>query len=426
MNRSLPLVAGAAGLLIAGVAGAAGKPLFVAGHGQADARNTRALEQLLANPSTRDIKLVNVDAGASDAAQIELIVGGRAITANRSRSERTAGGSDVWYGRVQHAGHAGYAPRETTADPLNDVVLVRRGNQITGNVRVDGQLYRIRPLPSGATAVVEVDENRMPADHPEDAYRAILEQAVRDRPNASPTAGKPCRKNCGGGGTPVEPGPTQTIRVMVVATNDAIAAYGGDMQALVELAVAESNQGYANSNVGINMVLANYSTTSYGTVGMSTDLSRFRGTSDGYMDAIHATRDGSAADVGVLVDNDASACGLASGIGSSASTAFAVAYWDCITGYYSFAHEIGHLQSARHDPATDGTNTPYAYGHGYRSPSNTWRTIMAYNCTGAGCPRLNYWSNPAVTYGGVPMGTYDKSHNQRVLVETKATIAGFR
>ena len=425
MIRSLPVLAGVAGLLLAGTATAAGKPLFVGGQSQADARNERVLERLLSNPSTRDIQLVTVDASASDGSQIELVLGGRRITADRMRSERTASGSQVWYGRARQPRTTGYAPRETAADPLNDVVLVRRGKQVTGTARVDGQLYRIRPLPSGATAVVQVDENAMPADHPEDAYRAIFDAAVRDRTGIG-AKGKPCRTNCGGGGTPVEPGPTQTIRVMVVATNDAIAAYGGDMQGLVELAVAESNQGYVNSNVGINMVLANYSTTTYATVGMSTDLSRFRGTSDGYMDAIHATRDSSAADVGVLVDNDASACGLASGIGSTAATAFAVAYWDCITGYYSFAHEIGHLQSARHDPATDPSTNPYPYGHGYRSPGNTWRTIMAYNCTGAGCPRINYWSNPAVTYGGVPMGTYDQSHNQRVLVETKATIAGFR
>jgi peptidyl-Asp metalloendopeptidase len=420
MTRSFPVVAGMAGLLLAGAATAAGKPLFTAGNSQADARNERVLERLLANPSTRDLKLVNVDATASDGAQIELLVGGRRITADRSRSERTTTGSDVWYGRVQHSRTTGYAPRETSADPLNDVVLVRRGNQITGTVRVDGQLYRIRPLPSGATAVIEVDENRLPADHPEDAYRAIFDAAVRDKVSAQ---GKPCRTNCGG---PIDPGPTQTIRVMVVATDDAIAAYGGDMQALVELAVAESNQGYLNSNIGINMVLANYSTTTYATAGMSTDLSRFRGTGDGYMDGIHAIRDSSAADVGMLVANDGSACGLASGIGSTAATAFATAYWDCITGYYSFAHEIGHLQSARHDPATDSSTSPYPYGHGYRAPDNAWRTIMAYNCTGAGCPRLNYWSNPSVTYGGVPMGTYDKSHNQRVLVQTKATVAGFR
>lgn len=426
MIRSLPVLAGAAGLLLCGAASAAGKPLFVAGKGQADARNDRVLERLLGNPSTRDIQLVDVDASASDSAEIELVLGGRRITADRTRAERTASGSDVWYGRARHSRNVGYAPRETSADPLNDVVLVRRGNQITGTVRVDGQLYRIRPLPSGATAVIAVDENGMPADHPEDAYRAIFEAAARDKAGMA-ARDKPCRTGCGGGGgTPVDPGVTQTIRVMVVATNDAIAAYGGDMQALVELAVAESNQGYANSNVGINMVLANYSTTTYATVGMSTDLSRFRGTSDGYMDTIHTTRNSTAADVGVLVDNDASACGLASGIGSTAATAFAVAYWDCITGYYSFAHEVGHLQSARHDPATDSSTSPYPYGHGYREPGNAWRTIMAYNCTGTGCPRINYWSNPAVTYGGVPMGTYDKSHNQRVLVETKATVASFR
>ncbi len=427
MNRSLPVVAGLAGLLLACSASAAGKPLFVGTNSAADARNERALEQLLSNPSTRDVRLVRADATASDSAEIELVLGGRVLTADRSRSERTSGGSHVWYGHVRETAKThGYAPRETNADPLNDVILVRRGNQITGTVRVAGQLFRIRPLPSGATAVVEVDENRMPADHPEDAYRALFEASVRDKAGNSP-AGKPCRVNCGGGGTPVDPGPTQTIRVMVVATDAAVAAYGGDMRALTELAVAESNQGYVNSNVGINLVLANYSTTNYVESGsFSTDLSRFRGTADGFMDGIHATRDTSTADVAMLVINNASSCGLASGIGSTASTAFANAHWDCITGYYSFGHEIGHLQSARHDPAADSTTTPYAYGHGYRAPDNSWRTIMAYNCTGAGCPRLNYWSNPAVTYGGVPMGTYDKSHNQRVLVETKATIAGFR
>ena len=73
-----------------------------------------------------------------------------------------------------------------------------------------------------------------------------------------------------------------------------------------------------------------------------------------------------AADVGVLLINNASACGLASGIGSTAATAFAAVYWDCATGYYSFAHEIGHLHAARHDPENDPTTTPYAYGHGYQ------------------------------------------------------------
>ena len=100
-------------------------------------------------------------------------------------------------------------------------------------------------------------------------------------------------------------------------------------------------------------------------------------------------------------------------------------HWSCATGYYSFGHEIGHLQSARHDIATDGSLTPYAYGHGYRSPTNAWRTIMAYNCSSS-CPRINYWSNPAKTYNGQAMGTAATSNNTRQLNERVATVAAFR
>jgi hypothetical protein len=50
---------------------------------------------------------------------------------------------------------------------------------------------------------------------------------------------------------------------------------------------------------------------------------------------------------------------------------------------------------------------------------------MAYNCTRS-CPRLNYWSNPNISYNGIPMGNASTADNQRVLVNTKATIAAFR
>jgi hypothetical protein len=417
----------AAAVLLSGAtfamgAAAAERSLVVGGVGRANAANERALERLMANPATRDFKVVRLDARSvrADTTRLQLDIGGRRVSAHLAKAERLASGDLVWAGTLD----GGKAVR-SGVDPLNSATLVRSGSGITGTVRMNGALYRIRPLPGGEHAIVEVNESMMPADHPADAYTQIFNASLKDRVVAQ---GKPCNPNkqtCGGGGgTPVDPGPTATIRVQVVATNDAIAAYGGNMQALVELAVAESNQGYVNSNVGINMVLASYSTTAYATAGMSTDLSRFRSTNDGVMDDIHALRDSSGADMAMLVANDAAACGLASGIGSTASTAFATAYWDCITGYYSFAHELGHLQSARHDPATDGTNTPYAYGHGYRYGSS-WRTVMAYNCTPS-CPRINYWSNPAVMYGGVPMGTYATSHNQRVLVQTKATVSAFR
>ena len=347
-----------------------------------------------------------VDAGER---QLEIELGGSTLTLNQQRSERLESGSVAWYGNIGKS----FVKTRSGLDPLNSAILIRDGDTVTGTLRSGSKLYRIRPLASGDHAIIEVNESRMPVEHP-DSYDTL--------PNIQ--MGNPLS---GGmvSAAAINPGTTRTIRVLALATNQAVNGYGGNMRSLIELAIAESNQGYVNSNVGIRLELASYSTTTYTESGsFSTDLARFRGTSDGYMDSIHATRNSTAADVGMIVLNNSSSCGLASGIGSTASTAFASVYWDCATGYYSFAHEIGHLQSARHDPAADPSTSPYSYGHGYRY-GNSWRTIMAYNCS-ANCPRLNYWSNPDVLYGGVPMGTASTSHNQRVLVNTKATVAAFR
>lgn len=366
-----------------------------------------------------------IDAVQADARQVsldttELDLGlqgaGRVF---RQYSKRNPDGTLTWYGTIgKDFGPLdrlmGKASGEVADDPNNSVMLVRNGDRLTGTIRKDGQLYALRPLRSGGHALVRIDEAKMPADHP--AAYALLPRIDMTR------ATQRGRAKAAGDITTQA---VSTIRVMVVSTQSAVNA-SGDITGLVNLAVAETNQGYANSGVEISLVLAGSYTTSYVESGsFSTDLSRFRGTADGYMDSFHTTRNSIAADVGVLIINNSSSCGLASGIGSTASTAFAAVHWSCATGYYSFGHEIGHLQSARHDIATDGTLTPYAYGHGYRSPTNAWRTIMAYNCSPS-CPRINYWSNPLRTYGGQAMGTTTRADNARVLNTTKGTLAAFR
>ncbi|WP_369939961.1 zinc-dependent metalloprotease [Xanthomonas medicagonis] len=403
------------GLCLAGSAAAAGKPLFQSAQYISKAiPGEPVLSRVLANPATGAVQRVGVDAAAVDAAQaqLELDLLGQRVTATQLKTERLEGGNSIWYGNLGNAA-AAKARARSGLDPLNSAILVRSGDTITGSIRNNGTLYHLRPIAGGGHVLVQVDESRMPAEHP--AEYALL-PTIR-----MPQAVADDRVTAAGASS----GSPATIRVLVVATNKAVNSYGGNMQSLVQLAVAESNQGYTNSNVGITMQLAGYETTSYTESGdFNTDLSRFRGTSDGYMDSIHTTRNSVAADVGVLIIDNSAYCGLASGIGSTAATAFAAVYWDCATGYYSFAHEIGHLQSARHDIATDSSTTPYAYGHGYRY-GNNWRTIMAYNCS-VSCPRLNYWSNPNISYGGVPMGNASSADNQRVLVNTKATVAGFR
>jgi hypothetical protein len=110
---------------------------------------------------------------------------------------------------------------------------------------------------------------------------------------------------------------------------------------------------------------------------------------------------------------------------AAANTAYAAVHYNCAVDNYSFAHELGHLQGARHDPAMDSDTRPFAFGHGHVN-GMSWRTVMAYPTACNGCPRLQYWSNPGVLNGGVPMGTAAVSNNARVLNQTRATIAGFR
>lgn len=367
-----------------------------------------SFQALADNPATATMQLVHANAGlvTEKTDNLRLNLGqGLDLMARRLDSKTTKEGRVIWSGIILDSWSAKtpFLADKAEFDAANSVILVREGNMITGNVHINSEWYKIRPLKTGAHAIVAVDSRVMPKDHPaEYAKLPVYKMNVR----------------------PVQVQADTPINVMVHYTSSAASA-SGSISSLIDLAVAETNTGYTNSGVLIDLFLVHKSQVTYTQSGsFSTDLSRYRGTTDGYMDSIHTTRNSVRADVGVLLINNSSSCGLASGIGSTASTAFAVAHWDCATGYYSFGHEIGHLQSARHDPATDPSTSPYSYGHGYRY-GNSWRTIMAYNCT-AGCPRLNYWSNPNKLYNGVPMGTASTSDNTRVLNNTRGTVSAFR
>ena len=181
------------------------------------------------------------------------------------------------------------------------------------------------------------------------------------------------------------------------------------------LAEEESNLSFANSGVNCNIELVYIGKTNYYEISSSTDKTRFKETNDGYLDEVHTLRDKYAADVCVLLVNyNNGICGEAYTIKAQSDEAFCVVNVQCATGYYSFIHEIGHLLGCRHDYGQDPTNSPYKFGHGYVYPNGGWRTVMAYNTHCNGCTRLPYWSNPNITYNGVPMGTTDKCNNTRV------------
>lgn len=125
-----------------------------------------------------------------------------------------------------------------------------------------------------------------------------------------------------------------------------------------------------------------------------------------YSDLVHAI---------MASDYWSSIVGLADAILCDFSTAFCVTKYNYAntSGFFTFSHELGHLQGCRHH--TDPNSTPFAYGHGYNYPLGSWRTIMA---SFTSTTRVLYWSNPNVTYGGVAMGTSSWEDNSRVIEET--------
>ena len=202
-------------------------------------------------------------------------------------------------------------------------------------------------------------------------------------------------------------------------------------------AVADINAAYAASGIDITMNLVGTHETVYTGTGSSQALSDLAGTSDGYMDEIHAIRDSLGADIVSMV-YDGQGCGIGY-LNSNASTAFNVTDEPCLVGNRTMAHEIGHNQGAHHDRQTVGGGTPGAYNYGYRRcndgsvddfGSPYFRTVLAYPCTSA--PRVGRFSNPNVNYSGVPQGVDPDvdpdrgAWNARRLNDRAATVAAFR
>lgn len=370
------------------------------------------LETIRGRASSAEVHLARIATapgrllGKGSAVRIQ-VAPGVSVVANGERLEQRAANDVSWGGPTR--GAFGY------------VQMVLGDNGVTASVTVGETLYSIEPLGNGVHTVTKIDQSGFPAEHTPDNPSGALDASAAPVPLAARS----------GGTAPGEATAQALINtnVLVVYTASAASA-AGNIANKIQLAVDETNQSYANSGININMVRVHTAQVSYSESGrsFSQHVSALQGTTDGAMDNVHTLRNTYGADIVVLVVNDPEACGQAAAIKATASSAFAVADQSCITGYYSFAHEIGHLQGARHDRYVDGSTTPYAYGHGYYPSSKNWRTIMAYGNGCSNCTRIKWWSSPLKTYPstGQVMGTAAYEDNARVLNLTAATVAAFR
>ncbi|MCH1930963.1 M12 family metallo-peptidase [Shewanella sp. A25] len=371
----------------------------------------KRFDQIKLRPTTVSVNLVNVDANALKADSVRLSLSeAKSLTFTKNSIETRSANDFTWFGSI--AGIAGEA------------TIVNHGGHLTGTIRDGLDLYRIESLGEGVHAIIKVDASKFPPDHAPDFQE--IEKKSQTKPNANTQSDLSSNEL-----KPANTGANDRLLADVLTRIDVLVAYTPaakaevtDMLAIIQLAVAESNRSYQISGVRIRLNLVDSFEVSY-----SEGSNSYARMVDDFanMNLVKTRRDNSGADIAVMIVKQPDYCGRAMDIKANASTAFAVVNYSCATGYYSFAHEIGHLQGARHDPDTDGSTSPYPYGHGFRHTSlpPSWRTIMAYNCASY-CPRLQYWSNPNVSYNGIATGTSSTSDNARVLNGTASTVAAFR
>lgn len=299
-------------------------------------------------------------------------------------------------------------------DPKSRAVFSVSGDSVAGTLSYDGKLFRLEPRANGSHILSEIKPTDPapeldPIPIADDAF--ILADPGSNYATAADSNGA-------------------VIDVLVAYTPAITNLYGtAGAESLILQAVAEANQAYANSGMSTRLNLVRTVQTNYVESGnMASDLDRLRATNDGYMDELHSLRNSYGADLVSLLEHEPQYCGIAYRMAtlspSFESNAFSVVHHSCATGYYSFAHEIGHNQGAHHDAGNaSGAIFPYAYG--YIDPNSSFRTIMAYNCPG-GCTRIGHFSNAEVLYNGKPTGYSGSAENADAIDNTATTVANFR
>lgn len=337
-------------------------------------------ERMSARTAVEEYLFVNIDVNSlQNETTVNFQFFDLTINMERDKLDRRSKTNYTWYGISKD--------RPATA------VLTVIDNRVTGMISNSSGNYRIETF--GKTIVLErINQSKYPQ-----------EDCSNFNDTESTTPGN--YKTEGDDPDPLDLPPHECkLRVLVMFTPQAQDAAGTDMEDLAQQAVDEMNWSFGNSNINREVELVFVGEIDYQESGNSTqDLMLFKDQNDGVMDNVHILREQYAADVSILLC-EISGCGMAAALRSSSEYAFALTNWDCATGYYSFAHEIGHLFGCQHawpDPTDQDLDNDAPYAHGYKDPNGGWRTIMSYTCNG-GCTRIPFWSNPNISYGGQVMG----------------------
>lgn len=188
------------------------------------------------------------------------------------------------------------------------------------------------------------------------------------------------------------------------------------LASIAQLVVNLTNQAYENSEINLSMslvgfrVVDNYKAHGKNSFRQLKDLKNARS-----FLSLRRARDHLNADFVAMISTIAESCGVAFVVGGrralrTGHRAYSVINYRCIPNH-SFTHEVAHNLGCHHN--AESTHYRGGYAFGYRGEG--FRTIMSYSCersdSSDACPRIAYFSNPNVTYNGLPTGDAAYANN---------------
>merc|ERR1711892_1032830 len=191
------------------------------------------------------------------------------------------------------------------------------------------------------------------------------------------------------------------------------AAATDDIELYFNQVVAETNQGYINSNIPVRVKIFCIEATELNDEEepLFTKFANYKGTAE----ALRGS-----ADAAALLFLKKSACGRGYVDSWDNGRTITIQAKGCALGYYTMGHELAHNFGSTHDREHSSGNSHYSFGHGsYIEPR--YRTIMGYNKEGYNT-RVNYYSSPTAFYKRKATGS-DTEDTARVIKENRFGFA---
>jgi hypothetical protein len=364
-----------------------------------------------AKPRSGLIGRLNGSAFSGDTIEI-MLAEGRTATATMQRIARDQRGAvQTWTGSFLDS-------------PGSVLSLSRTQGVVAGFASYEGRSFELVPAADGRHVLFEVDADRLPQREDEfqtnhkDAMQGVSEGAALLDTTAMSASGT----------TTATATTTVTVHDVLIYYTAAAATKWGQatLESMARSAVQAANLAYQSSRVNVALNLVGYqpSPVKEGS-SMAATVNALKSNS-----TARATRDKLAADMVLVLSQNADVCGFAtlwySWSGSTTNwDAYSGAYPNCLSTQV-LAHEIAHLQQLDHNKENATGLGAYPYSYGYRiCTSGGFRDIMAYPCS-TSVARINYFSNPNLTYNGYAIGNSASADGARSLNETAAEVAAYR